>query len=396
MSKGSKSNNNLPAIGELQEMEKSPIKDWELVKLGDILSLEYGENLPSGKRENGDIPVYGSNGKIGEHSEAYVNSPGIIVGRKGSIGETSFSEIPFWPIDTTYYISPEETEQNLKYLYYLLNHLKLERFNAASAIPGLNRDDAYNLKTILPSIHEQRMIASVLLNTDRLIHKSQEIIEESERIKKGLMKELLLPSIAQVGKLQTLKKSPKKGWELKKLGEILKFEYGKSLPEKDRENGDFPVYGSNGQVDTHSEYFVNGPGIIVGRKGSIGELVYSENDFWPIDTTYYITKNETKENLKFLYYLLEIMQLKRINAASAVPGLNRNDVYGFKALIPPKDIQEKIVNQIEAIDRIIINYRREKNQLKQLKKGLMQDLLTGKVRTKDKPIKVLEEVKRYG
>ena len=113
------------AVGELQQLEQSPIASWSLVKLGDILTLEYGDNLPSDSREDGEVPVYGSNGQVDTHIEVAVNRPGIILGRKGSIGEIEFSDKPFWPIDTTYYITDKETDQNLRFLYYLLQNIQL-------------------------------------------------------------------------------------------------------------------------------------------------------------------------------------------------------------------------------------------------------------------------------
>ena len=81
---------------------------WEKLKLGEVCTLNYGKNLPSSKREYGNVPVYSSAGKIDFHSLPYVDSEGIIIGRKGSLGTIYFSKVPFFPIDTTYYIIPDE------------------------------------------------------------------------------------------------------------------------------------------------------------------------------------------------------------------------------------------------------------------------------------------------
>ena len=93
-----------------------------------------------------------------------------------------------------------------------------------------------------------------------------------------------------------------KEWEVVRLGEIFSLEYGKGLTEKERENGEYPVYGSNGVVGYHSQYIVKGPGIIVGRKGTIGAITWSDRNFWPIDTTYYILLKKHKTVLKWLFY----------------------------------------------------------------------------------------------
>jgi type I restriction enzyme S subunit len=142
--------------------------------------------------------------------------------------------------------------------------------------------------------------------------------------------------------------------------------YGKGLTEKDRIDGDFNVYGSNGIVGTHNEYFVEGPFIIVGRKGSVGELHFSKNNGNPIDTTFYISKKQLKKDieLELLFYLLKLIDLKSLDNQSAIPGINRNDVYKLKINLPPKESQNKILkiikDEVEIIDKnknLILNFQ---------------------------------------
>ncbi|MDR7666607.1 restriction endonuclease subunit S, partial [Methanosarcina sp. Z-7115] len=115
-------------------------------------------------------------------------------------------------------------------------------------------------------------------------------------------------------------------WEVVKFGDYFIFEYGKSLVKKDRDNGSYPVYGSNGTVGWHSDYISKGPGIIIGRKGTIGAISYSRTNFWAIDTSYFVKlKHET--DLLWLYYKLISMNLSKLNMASGIPGLNRDSVY---------------------------------------------------------------------
>ena len=83
------------------------------------------------------------------------------------------------------------------------------------------------------------------------------------------------------------------------LGREIELAYGKGLPQRSRVHWRFPVFGSNGQVDTHEKSFVQGPGIIVGRKGSVGEVIWTDDDFWPIDTTYYVKLRNEEDSLKY-------------------------------------------------------------------------------------------------
>lgn len=134
---------------------------WALAKLGDLLSLNYGKGLPGKNRSGTAYPVYGSNGIVGSHKQPLTAGPTIVIGRKGSIGEIHFSKTPCFPIDTTYYIDnfhgmPE------RYWYYLLKQLRLANLNKATAIPGLNREDAYKQVVPVAPLNEQKRIADKL------------------------------------------------------------------------------------------------------------------------------------------------------------------------------------------------------------------------------------------
>jgi|688.fasta_scaffold190716_2 type I restriction enzyme S subunit len=144
-------------------------------------------------------------------------------------------------------------------------------------------------------------------------------------------------------------------WEQKKIGEILQLEYGKPLPASDRiPAGAFPVYGANGEKDRTDKFLCDKPSIVVGRKGSAGELKITAGKFWPLDVTYYAVFNQSKYDLKFLYYVLLTLDLPTL-ARGVKPGINRNDVYALTAMIPPLSEQQRIVRLLdEALEGIDI------------------------------------------
>ena len=118
----------------------------ELSSLGHLLSLEYGKALPSSKRVEGYVTVFGSGGVVGSHDQALKHGPGIVVGRKGSAGVVHWSPGPFFPIDTTYYVEPKLGHDTLTFCYHMLKSLKLAEMNSDSAVPGLNRNEAHATK----------------------------------------------------------------------------------------------------------------------------------------------------------------------------------------------------------------------------------------------------------
>jgi len=134
-------------------------------------------------------------------------------------------------------------------------------------------------------------------------------------------------------------------WPRVPLGEAIELAYGKALPKRSRLSGDIPVYGSNGQVDTHNESFVEGPTIIVGRKGSVGAVHYVEGPCCPIDTTYYVNvRPGVALDIEFIYWQLAGLNLSRLKTETGVPGLNREDAYRESFLLPPLDEQRRIVD----------------------------------------------------
>jgi type I restriction enzyme, S subunit len=127
------------------EFEKGIPKDWKLQKLKDIVELAYGKALKAEERVFGKFPVYGSSGVVGFHNEAIVNGSGIIVGRKGNVGSVHWAHTGFYPIDTVYYV---ESKLPNCYLYHLLRSLNF--INNDSAVPGLNRNQAYSNGVLFP------------------------------------------------------------------------------------------------------------------------------------------------------------------------------------------------------------------------------------------------------
>lgn len=142
---------------------------------------------------------------------------------------------------------------------------------------------------------------------------------------------------------------PPEGWKTLKLGKVIELKYGKSLPQKSRASGPYQVYGSNGPVGSHSHPLTAGITIIVGRKGSIGEIHLSRAPCFPIDTTYYIDEFSSVRP-EFAVALLKTLELGEINRASAIPGLNRTEVYDLDVDIPPLSEQHRIAAKLDSLN----------------------------------------------
>src|SRR2546427_2897947 len=180
------------------------VEDWKDTTLGEILSFEYGTGLPEEERSGYGFPVFGSSGEVGRHKDFLVVGPGIVVGRKGTVGAVFWSGESFWPIDTTYFVKTKRPI-DLQWCYWLLSRLPLKRLDSSTGVPGLNRNDAYAISLKLPPPPEQVEIAAILATVDEVIQKTDALISKLKRMKQGLMQDLLSRGIDEKGKIRSEK-----------------------------------------------------------------------------------------------------------------------------------------------------------------------------------------------
>ncbi|MBW0279918.1 hypothetical protein B4P00_10070 [Shewanella xiamenensis] len=142
-------------------------------------------------------------------------------------------------------------------------------------------------------------------------------------------------------------------WEAKTLGQFLALQRGYDLTADQRTDGNIPVMGAGGQNGTHGTSKASGPGVVIGRSGSsFGQVYLSELDFWPHNTSMYVTDYKGNDKY-FTYYLLKNLDFNRLNSGSAQPSLNRNYIYPVKIKVPKPDEQKKISNVLRSLDKKI-------------------------------------------
>ena len=167
------------------------------------------------------------------------------------------------------------------------------------------------------------------------------------------------------------------------LGDCIELAYGKALKHSVRQPGSIPVYGSNGRVGWHDKALVPGPGIVVGRKGNPGVVTWVDDDFFPIDTTFYVVPKREGRQLPFIYYALRVADLPGFAADSAVPGLNRAIAYGVGITFPDDEVIERFGRQVEPLIVRSAANNRESRTLAALRDALLPKLISGELRIKD-------------
>ena len=175
----------------LVESELGEIPEgWEVKTLGELIELAYGKALKAGDRKGGSIPVYGSNGQVGWHDEKLVAGPGIVVGRKGNPGIVTWAHSDFFPIDTTFYVVPRNTNEELPFLFFALTAQDLPSVAADSAVPGLNRNLAYMNRQLVP---DKLVIEEFNHYTSAIFTRRHSLEEESRTL--AALRDALLPKL---------------------------------------------------------------------------------------------------------------------------------------------------------------------------------------------------------
>jgi len=346
---------------------------WQQGKLGDFVEFKYGKGLPERVRSPGIYKVYGSGGVVGSHNKPLVKGPGIVVGRKGTVGSVYWENDDFFPIDTTFYALPKADIQN-RFVFYLLKSLPLQEMNTDAAVPGLNRDNALRLDVNIPTADIQKDIVEFLASYDDLISINNKRIELLQKSSMELFREWFVNYRFPGHEHVKIIDGVPEGWEKKKLKELLTLNYGKALRADNRIPGDFPVYGSSGVVGSHNKALVKGPGIIVGRKGNVGAIYWAHLDFFPIDTVYFINAEESSY---FIYFALLLTTF--INTDVAVPGLNRDFAYSREIIIPTDTLREEFEDEVAPIFQQCHTIEKYNDQLAKARDLLLPKLMSGEL-----------------
>jgi type I restriction enzyme S subunit len=248
----------------------------------------------------------------------------------------------------------------------------------AATMASLNQQILERIELPIPPLPVQRRIAGILSAYDELIENSQRRIRLLEDMARALYREWFVhfrfPGHESVTCLPSALGDIPQGWEVKKLCDILELNYGKALKKEDRREGEFPVFGSSGQVGSHDTRLVKGPGIIVGRKGNVGSVFWCDEDFFVIDTAYFVTSSLP---LRFLFYLLPTLNF--INSDAAVPGLSRNQAYTLEVAVPPAALLTKFCELAETFEKQASTLQRQIQNLRRTRDLLLPRLLSGQV-----------------
>jgi type I restriction enzyme S subunit len=275
--------------------------------------------------------------------------------------------------------------------------------NVGAVFDSLKCADIPNFRLPIPPLSVQHTIAALLGALDDKIELNQRMNETLEAMARAIFQSWFVdfdpvrakaegrePTFMDVRTAalfpdtledSALGKTPK-GWYVGPLGEILELKRGYDLPQQRRIFGSVPIYSSSGLTGYHAEAKVRGPGIVTGRYGTIGEIFFVNEDFWPLNTTLYVQK--FKNNIpRFIYYLLHTLSFEAYLDKAAVPGINRNHVHQEMVLCPPVGLQCKFVELLEPFWQLQDINDQEAHTLTALRDTILPKLMSGEIRLKN-------------
>ena len=269
---------------------------------------------------------------------------------------------------------PDQTDP--KFVSYFLaseNPQKLFRaLTDSGAKAGMNLTTVQQIHLALPpTLAEQHAIAEVLGDADALIESLEQLIAKKRAVKQGVMQELL------TGKMRLPGFSGE--WEVKCIGDVLTIAHGKSQHAVTDRNGIYPILATGGQIGTANRFLYNKPSVLIGRKGTIDQPQYMDTPFWTVDTLFYSVIREPN-NAKFLFYRFWLIDWKQHNEASGVPSLNARTIEQIELKIPQQAEQTAIAAILSDMDEEIAVLEAKLTKTRQVKQGMMHELLTGRIR----------------
>lgn len=395
--------------------------EWEIELLSESVEIIPGNSPPSSTyNENGDgLPFFQGNSEFGHfHPEAdtWCSEPrkeadksDVLMSIRAPVGDLNIADRRCCIGRGLAALQPETI--NGLYLFYNLVERQawLSRLATGSTFKSVTKGDLQHLDIPVPPLEEQRKIATVLSTVDQAIQKTEEVIEQTRYIKQGLVNEIVINGIASES-YKPMRVGPHEfkipeHWKIVSITEACENLDNKRIPvsQSNREDmqGEIPYYGASGCVDYVDDYLFNEPLILLAEDGEnlrsrTQRVAFKITGKSWINNHAHVLRPKSGFELDYLVEYLERLDYRPYVSGSAQPKLNQTMMNKITVPKPPVEEQEQIASVLNDFKSCIEDGQSYRDQLKRLKQGLMQDLLSGTVRTHDTDIEVLDDVLAHG
>lgn len=384
-------------------------EEWEVKELGDLLKFGSGKDYK--ELRTGEVPVFGTGGVMTYVNDFLYDGDSVGIGRKGTIDKPVFLSGKFWTVDTLFF-TYDFKDILPKFAFYKFLLVKWKEYNEASGVPSLNKNTLEKIKISVPPLPEQTAISSALSDMDALIAQTEKLIEKKKAIKQGVMQELLTGKKRlkgfenSKGYKQTEVGLIPEDWEVLSLNEIiLSTQLGGNYQNSEFENS-YPLM-KMGNLDRGRikldkvQYIQNAKPKAIDRL-NYGDLLFNTRNTLELVGKIAVWRGELNEayfnsnlmrikfndNIGSTFWAnlifntpFFIEQLKSIAiGTTSVAAIYTRDLFKLLVPLPTPAEQIAIALSISDIEKEIELYKKKLNKLKIQKQGMMQALLTGKIR----------------
>jgi type I restriction enzyme S subunit len=420
----------VPAGYKLTEVGVIP-EDWDVKEIGSFAPLQRGFDLPAGQRKDGEYPVVYSNGIVNFHDKYQVRGPGIVTGRSGTLGKVHYVETDYWPHNTSLWVTRFNGSYP-KFVHFLFTYVGFDRFASGSGVPTLNRNDAHSFRVCIPkSTDEQTAIANALSDVDALINELEKLIAKKQAIKTATMQQLLtgrtrLPEFryhsknvgwisdsastvcSEVELVDALSlihpttttmptdgtpkgyKSSELGeipedWEVDKIGKLISITTGDKNTQDRIVDGAYPFFVRSQTVERINSYSFDGEGVLTAGDGvGTGKIFHYVNGKFDYHQRVYLMHSfgEKVDGYYFFVFFSNHFydRIMSMTAKSSVDSVRREMIADMLMTLPSKEEQTAIATILSDMDSEIQALQQRLSKTRQIKQGMMQELLTGKTR----------------
>ena len=360
---------------------------WTLSPLREVAPLQRGFDLPTSQIRPGPYPVVYSNGVLDRHQQFMVKGPGVITGRSGTLGQVHFIEEDYWPHNTSLWVT-SFCGNDPKFIYYLYSYIGLDRFHSGSGVPTLNRNDVHQHLFACPPVTEQRAIVEVLSDVDELLECLRSLIIKKRVIKHATMQQLL----SGVSRLPMFHGK----WTTKRFGNFASIRNNKVLPSNVSSdticveldhigsgNGRLHVDSSRQLFGSTKYRFCSGD-VLFGRlRPYLRKYWYADRsgicttEIWPLMV------DPDQADSRFLYAIVQsdqFIQAAGISYGTHMPRADWNVMRNLEFCLPPVVEQQAIASVFLTMDAEITALEKRRDKVRAIKQGMMQQLLTGRIR----------------
>jgi type I restriction enzyme S subunit len=392
--------------------------DWTCATLGEHFTLQRGFDITVAEQRPGNIPVVSSSGITSFHDRAAVEGPGVVIGRKGKLGDAFFVAGSFWPHDTTLWVKNFHGNDR-RFCATFLKWMRLDRFDAATSVPTLNRNFVHPLSVAIPPLPEQRQITVILDTVDDAIRKTEQIVAKLQQVKQGLLHDLLTRGVNDSGELRDPERHPEqfkgsplghlsKEWDVCVLDDVAEVRSGIAKNDNRRSRGAQFVHYlrvanvQDGYLDLSevSQIPVNGEeleryrlasgDVLMNEGGDLdklgrGTMWRGEYDPCVHQNHVFAVRCGSRMRPEFLNVWTGSSAARRYfmvagKQTTNLASINKTSLGRLPVVVPAREEQNAIVAILAEHERRASSETTSLAKLRLLKQGLMDDLLTGRVR----------------